>query len=250
MNLQPSLAPTQLHRVPVANDEPHGTSALLIPAPRRGSVLRALFDATSPRSCGGDPSRRRLWQNEAAHRALTLCQLVLKLEQRDWRDGRDDPDHHRELELARRLAEGFRALDLEDEVTPLPCADLLHDVLSSLTELFRPVVGEVSLTSDCREMTLPAFKRRALVLAAVEFIARRLLQGFEGCAAGRFAASLVADGRRHGTLLVEDDGNRLLLDGVGHDIDAALAALLGAEIVYRRSAALGGGAVELRFPLR
>ncbi|MCI0430296.1 MAG: ATP-binding protein [Rhodospirillales bacterium] len=179
-----------------------------------------------------------------------MCQLTLMLEWRRWHGVDALIDHQHELARASRLATCFHALDIKDEAAVLPCTDILHETASCLVDLFGPAVGQVILTAELDRLALPAYRRRALVLAAAALVTRTLLHAFRRRSEGQIVITLGRDDPHHALFLIEDDGCEFGPDRAcaTHEIVAGLTALLEADVVYRHSE-MGGTAAEVRFPI-
>ncbi len=219
-------------------------------AHHRGYLLNMLVNAASPVTCGGRPVLYPLWAEEALNRAINMCQLTLMLEWRRWHGVDALIDHQHELARASRLATCFHALDIKDEAAVLPCTDILHETASCLVDLFGPAVGQVILTAELDRLALPAYRRRALVLAAAALVTRTLLHAFRRRSEGQIVITLGRDDPHHALFLIEDDGCEFGPDRAcaTHEIVAGLTALLEADVVYRHSE-MGGTAAEVRFPI-
>lgn len=229
---------------------PAAPLAGLVPPQHRGFLLSVLVNAASPMTCGGRPVLYPLWAEEALNRAINMCQLTLMLEWRRWH-GVDTPvDYQYELARAGRLATCFQALDINDEAAVLPCAEILYETASCLVELFGPAVGQVILTAELDQLALPAYRRRALVLAAAALVSRTLLHGFRQRSEGQIVITLGRDDSHHALFFMEDDGYGFGPEHASgsHEIIAGLTALLEADVVYRHSD-MGGTAAEVRFPI-
>jgi two-component sensor histidine kinase len=101
--------------------------------------------------------------------------------------------------------------------------------------LFGSIVGDVELHVNIERVALPAFQRRALVLAASELVINALFHAFRGRTYGRISLELHAIDTWPARLQVSDDGvgcdDRQIDTGQG--IAGGLASLLGSELVYR-----------------
>ncbi|GLR66887.1 hypothetical protein GCM10010909_15670 [Acidocella aquatica] len=191
-----------------------------------------------------------LWVNEAMQRAHNLVRLIAELEHKAPFHP-DRPDRSlAEYQLAIDLAESFRSLAAADDGGMQPCFNALQAVVFNLTELFGPAFGLVFVDMSFERLTLPAYKRRALVLAACELVLNSLRHGLEGRGTGNITVALRRTARAVARLSVEDDGRGMpksappLQRGIASD----LAAVLEAEVIYR--AREGGGTVaQLSFPV-
>ena len=196
---------------------------------RRHGLIEILFGAAFPIPPGGPASLRPIWADEAMSRANTMLQL--------------------EHALAKHIALLFRSLDALPETVRLPCAEPMHCLLTGIVELFRPAIGELDIVVDVAPLVLPAYKRRALVLAAAQIVTAAILHGFRPRKHGRIRVVLARAQGGSSTLVVEDDAcssARYLSEATFDAIDS-LASLLEAEMVCRQSE-LGGATLELRFP--
>lgn len=215
-------------------------------ARRRSALIDTLFIAAFPIPGDGRSFLRPLWADEAMNRASDSLQLVLMLERSAWQD----PRHigaSLELELARKLAGIFHSLQLTPESAKLPATDALKGVLCGMAGLFGPAIGTVELDLSLTPIRLAPYRRRALVLVAAEIMTKALLWSVRTELRVRAVLDFTAD--RQLRLLVEHDGflPEAISDNRSSDIVSGLAALLEAELVYRRSQR-GGTAIELLLP--
>jgi len=169
------------------------------------------------------------------HRAHVFVRL-LALEHAHW-DTADRTPLEKAIEsvLARDLASLIKSLETTNEMAILPCARVLRDIVRDIDALFGTVAGEVTLYTDIASVALPAYKRRALVLAAVELVANALLHGFRGRSGGRIEVTLKLLGAR-ASLRVTDDGVGFTAHppALHFGIAATLADLLEGELAYDR----------------
>ena len=189
---------------------------------------------------------RPLWAEEAFHRAYSL----LRLNAARLRPCRDMPAMQQDIALARRLAAGFRALAADRDAAMVPCSPILHDVVQTLGLLFGSATGRVQVTINIARMMLPAYKRRALVLAASELVVNALTHAFGPGDRGRIHVSLLRRSADNACLLVADDG-RGFGRGVpdpAESVAAALANLLESDLVYDRTA-VWATVAGIAFPL-
>lgn len=213
----------------------------------RSAMLATLFEAASPVSCHSRASLRPMWAEEAMHRASNMLELVLKLEAQSW-TALAPASLEPEAALASTLAALFGALDITDDDAVAPTTGLLRDMVMTLVELFGPTVGQVSIVTNMQGLTLSAYRRRALVLAATELVTATLQDAFRGRSGGRIAAHLDCSADGHARFVLEDDGPgpRIPRGECGQDVVSGLAGILDADLVVRRSS-LGGTLTELRF---
>jgi hypothetical protein len=215
----------------------------------RGPLLGLLLAGASPTGCGGRRVLWPLWANEAMHRAYTLIRLVGLLAERSPEPHAGDTGLALELSLGAELADSYMALAIGRDEDMVPCSELLRSVVCGLVELFGPAAGDVFVKTYVERIKLPAFQRRALVLAASELVAESLLRAFHGRGAGRIEVEVAHVTPTRARLRVTDDGNRRSPcspdRGVVHD----LADLL--ETVPSYSHVVTGGTVaEIAFPVR
>ena len=196
----------------------------------------------------GSPVLRPLWIEEGMHRAYSLIRLVGARQCQE----RPESVHDKladsiDYALAGQLADSFRSLDVAAETTAMPCSIVLRNVVTDLVALFG---GDVVVRTDIDHLILPAYKRRALVLATAELTINALLHASPHGAPGRIDVVL----KRHGatwSLCVRDDGVGFtrgwpdLQDGVA----AGLAALLEGNLACGCSNSGSVGAMEMVFPV-
>ena len=222
---------------------------------RRSALVGTLFRSAFPTRTGGAPTLQPIFAAEALSRARTMFALVLMLEEKSWSG--DEPWYpdvspmrlSQEITLAKHLVELLETLALESGADPLPCDRLLRGILAGFTELFGPGIGQLSFELEAETLALAGFKRRALVLAAADLINRSMLRSLPQPHSGQFRATLRRVAVDRGEFVLEHNGRNveLALPGEPSSVLAMMAALLEAELVFRRSAT-GGPAVEFRFP--
>ena len=180
------------------------------------------------------------------HRAYRLLQLLQRL--RSDRPGIEH-DWHNEHGLAVQLASDFRSLSAAPEYRLVPCSIVLRSVLRGLNALFGPATGDINLRTNIERISLPAYRRRSLVLAAAELVINAIDHAFHGHSDGRIEVSLSRTSRHRARLRVADNGIRHA-DEV--DSPASLAGRLGCllkgRLSYRRDRAWATVA-EFVFPL-
>jgi two-component sensor histidine kinase len=186
----------------------------------------------------GLPVLMPLWAEEAMHRAYAMLRLLFRQAGWELRRGRNEFTNSMEVVLARSLATGYRSLASVPENKVVPCAEPLREILLNLGALFAHCSGIV-VQMTIEEIRLPAYKRRALVLAASELMINSITHGFnDGCTNRRIEISLVLLAKKCACLRVADNG-------VGFDhghpdvtrsISGALADLMEAELRYYPSA--------------
>ncbi|HEX3989545.1 MAG TPA: hypothetical protein VHX39_00090, partial [Acetobacteraceae bacterium] len=150
--------------------------------------------------------------------------------------------------IAYDLAACFRNLTSGGERDLQPSASVLRNVTTGLGALFG-VPANITIETKIEDVRLPAYKRRALVLAASELVSNSLLHAFRGGSVGLIEVSLTALGRTSACLHVGDNGNGFIEASPNLDcgVGAGLAGLLEADLVYDRMA--GWTIAEIEFPL-
>ncbi len=223
--------------------------AALMSAQRR-AVLAVLLDVTVPLARCGHSVLKPLWVDEAMQRAFNMIRLVVELEHKVPFIQADPASPAAEYQLAVDLAEAFRSLTAADDNGMQPCFDALQVVVFNLVELFGPAIGEVYADMSVERLTLPAYKRRALVLACCELVLNSLRHGLTGGKIGLISVTLCRTSRSVARLSVDDDGRGIsesLLPSHG-GIASDLAAVLESDVVY--GARPGGGTVaQISFPV-
>ena len=191
-----------------------------------------------------------LWAEEAMHRAYSLIRLTLALDWRAPARRNDTVTARAEQGIAQAVAACYRSLRISEDEEPLPCSDALRTIVCSLVELFGLAAGHILLDTSIERLTLPAFKRRALVSAASELVINALRHGFPGRSSGRIAVRLCRAGLSDAKLSIADDGRGLAISrcrrprGIAFD----LAALLESGLIYWEVAG-GGTLAEISFPI-
>jgi two-component sensor histidine kinase len=150
--------------------------------------------------------------------------------------------------IARNLAARFKDLETRDEREVLSCAAVLRDVVTGLVLLFGSP-RNISVETRVTDVALPAYKRRALVLAAAELVANALLHAFRGCQAGRLEIDLNAGSKGDACLRVADNGIGITgrRPNLHCGVASGLADLLEADLTYDRTA--GWTIAEIGFPV-
>jgi hypothetical protein len=216
------------------------TLARLPMPPETVDLVRILLGSAFPVGATGCQALRPLWAEEAMHRAMGFMRLAGAA----GRDRTARLDH----DLARDLAVQFRKLEAGDERRVLPCAAVLRNVIAGIGTLFGGPAN-VIVETKIVDLSLPAYKRRALVLAAAELVNSALLHAFAGRAAGLIEVGLTATGRQTACLRVADNGAGFTTfpPSPGCGVAADLGDLLEAELVYDRLA--GWTVAEIAFPV-
>jgi hypothetical protein len=213
-----------------------------------GDLLGALLSGALPVNHRGCEVLHPLWAEEAVHRAYTLMRLVdLRNRRGDYAD-RAAMIIRLEHAIARDLAVQFRTLQVGRERDVLPCSAVLRGVVIGLGTLFG-CPADIVLTTEIEELLLPAYKRRALVLATAELVGNALLHAFPGGKAGRIDVGLTVHDTELVCLRVADDGAGFTDASPNLDsgVAAGLADLLETGLSYSRTA--GRTIAEIVFPL-
>jgi hypothetical protein len=208
--------------------------------PRAGDLLGILLASTFPSGGQGCEVLRPLWAEEAMHRAYGFVRLI---DARDRRRVSMD-----ETATAHDLAARFRDLEAGDEREVQPTAAVLRDVVTALGTLFGDPAN-VTLTTKVEPVSLPAYKRRALVAAAAELVINALLHAFTRRGAGKIDVGLTVRSPEFVRLRVADNGTGFI-DGaanLGCGVAAGLAGLLETDLTYDRRA--GWTIAEIAFPI-
>jgi two-component sensor histidine kinase len=206
--------------------------------PHLGDLLGVLLQAAAATESVGRPVLLPLWTEEAIHRAYAMLRLLSRQAERERGRVKDIFAAGVEFALARSLATAYGSLasPIEDEV--VPCADSLAEIILNLGALFTR--GDRIVVRTCIEpLSLPAYKRRALVLCASELMINAITHAFRGGSPdARIEISLLRLGNQSACLRVADNG-------VGFDrrrpdtslsIAGGLAGLVESDLTYYRTA--------------
>lgn len=189
-----------------------------------------------------------LWNEEAMHRAYRMLQLLLRL-QAQQQDGAYD--WRAEYVLAMHLAADFRSLLATAESLPVACSVLLRSVVRNIIALFGPAAGDIELKTSIQRISLPGYRRRALVLAASELVVNALSHAFAGRADGRIDVCLQSLDESRACLRVIDNGTGAFEGNIDTSTSLAgrLGRIFGGCLTYPRDRAEVTTA-EIVFPLR
>jgi two-component sensor histidine kinase len=213
--------------------------------PKAGDLLGVLLTSTVPIHGRGCQVLRPLWAEEAMHRAYGFVRLV---HARNRSGDSTSENFCDEDASARNLAVQFKELAAGREREVLPCSAVLEDVVTSLGALFC-CPANIALKTKIDEVSLPSYKRRALVLVAFELVSNALLHAFQGREVGLIEVGLTAHGPKSACLHVADNGNGFTgsLPNLACGVGAGLAGLLEADLSYDRKA--GWTIAEIAFPV-
>jgi hypothetical protein len=161
-------------------------------SPRLAQIVGVLLDAAHPFRSGGRDVLHPLWAQEAMQRAYGILHLAVQLQQKIGACAEDDITARSEQRRANDLAVLFRTLHIEQDEEVLRCSDVLRGIVRNLVALFGSGAGRIVIRTDIEQLSLPAYKRRALVLAASELVINALRDGFAGKVGGRIDVTLWA----------------------------------------------------------
>jgi len=215
---------------------------------KAGDLLGVLLASTFQLHGHGCQVLHPLWAEEAMHRAYNYVRMVDDRNRRA-KSTREDPIiAHVEAALAFDLSARISDLAAEKEREMLPCSGVLRDVITGFGALFGDPAN-VTLKATIEEVGLPAYKRRALVLAAAELVSNALLHAFQGRMVGLIEVGLTAHGPQSACLRVADNGIGFADTSPNLDCGVAtgLASLLEADLTYDRMA--GWTIAEIYFPV-
>jgi len=220
--------------------------------PKAGDLLSVLLGSTIPLSGRGCQVLQPLWAGEAIHRAFGFARLVQARARGGEPSGQPAVVAGLVDAIARDLAAQFRELETGGERDMRLCSGVLRDVVTGLRALFGGSPN-ITIKTKIEDVSLPAYKRRALVLAAAELVNNALLHAFRGRRAGRIEVDLTItgapDGTRTACLRVADNGIGFTESPPNLDrgVASGLACLLEADLAYDRSS--GWTIAEIAFPV-
>ncbi|GAN78015.1 hypothetical protein [Acidisphaera rubrifaciens] len=220
-----------------------GTMAISMP---RQATLGLLLGATLPLVRHGCPALRPLWADEAMQRALDTVRLIATLARRAPVCGADHILTKAEFQIAGELAAAYRALDYRDDAEPRSCSEGLRTVVRDLVELFAPIAGSVRLYTTIERLSLPAFRCRALTLAASKLVVSALCTDLIDSKNLTMRVSLCRPRRGVARLAIADNVSDPAR--AADEIVSDLAALLEGDLTLHANPG-GGVATELRFPI-
>lgn len=217
---------------------------------RTHELLTALLGEPPQDADAGCQVLHPLWAEEMRHRASRLLCLLLWMEQL-CAGSRPYLSCHIELAVARHLGMLYRSLERQPERDPAPCSVVLRELVRDLVALFGDVAGNVEFRSDIERLALPAFQRRALVLAASELVVNTLSHALRSRQNGHLLVSLRMTGRRHARLTVTGDGTGCEINPANAErgIAGRLAALVEGDLACLPHGRAGTLAV-IDFPIR
>jgi len=213
---------------------------------RRAGLLATLLRPPSNPRCRVD-LLRPIWSDEAMHRAYNLILLIQTLDDRSPQLESATIANSLEDGNAVALAAGYSALHYEDADEIVSCSDLLRTVFVGLIELFGPAIADITATTHLIRLSMPALKRRALVLACSELTVDVLQFAFPRGATGSISMTLETVERARARLTLVITGGREVPHEERCGTAIELAALLDGELSFGR---MSGGCpfAEITFP--
>jgi hypothetical protein len=203
-----------------------------------GDLLGLLLQAVYAADNIGHPALMPLWAEEGMHRAYAMLRLLDRRAERDRGRVTGGFTARVECALARSLASAYRSLATAKEDEIVPCSALLREVVLNLGALFAGGSG-IIVRTVIERLHLPAYKRRALVLAASELLVNTLTHAFNGSShEGRIEVSLRLRDDKRACLRVADNGAGFGLGRPNTAVSVAggLAGLVEADLAYYRTA--------------
>jgi len=215
-------------------------------SPLRGDILGVLLDAACRAAVGGRPILMPLWTDEAMQRACHTIRLVLLLDLHTGSRTREILDIQLEHRLARTLADLFRSLAIAHDEEMLCCSEVLREIVANLADLFGSVLPHVIVRVRLERISLPANKRRALVLAASNLLMDAFCQALAGRSGGHIEVTLDLVSPASARLVVAYDSDGGCMPG-RYNVVGDLAGLLEANFMYRPKPP-GTTSAEIEFP--
>ncbi len=155
--LPPSASP--LRRIPFARPGPAVSKAKLSPGSQK--ILCELLDATIPIARDGESVFKPIWVHEAMHRSILLARIIYLGETRF-----KTADTGWDMDIARNISSNFRDLAAQDDRKLTLIREILFSLTADLAMLFRVNGAEF----DFVNAVIPAYRRRAAVLAAADMM--------------------------------------------------------------------------------
>jgi hypothetical protein len=177
-----------------------------------------------------------------------MVHLTLRIERRMMQQGNYATLSASCLEKAIGLTDTLAELRIVDDMEVLPCAGLLGKAAEGLLRLFSLPDGDFDVRILLEDVALPAYKRRALILATSTLVMQMISSVMNCSFAPVINIELSAQGRGQWRLAVSTDAARLDEDArESDDIVDGLADLLAAQSV-RRLRRLSEVVTEIDFP--
>ena len=178
--LPPSASP--LRRIPFARPGPAAPKASLSPGLQK--ILCELLDATIPIARNGESVFKPIWVHEAMHRSILLAHIIHLAETRF-----NTADTVWDMDLARNISSDFRDLAAPDDRKLTLIRESLLSLTTSLAKLFHVSRAEFS----CVNAVMPAYRRRAAVLAAANMMLSWILFTLSNDSKGAIRLNLSQD---------------------------------------------------------
>jgi hypothetical protein len=213
------------------------------------AMLDILLRTAVPSSWGGREVLWPLWANEAMHRAHRMMHLTLQLERYAIKSGGRATWFAQHFENACVLADIFAELRIADDLEVLMCSALLGDAIAGLINVFDMPACSLEAHIDLKDIGLPAYKRRALTLAATTLVMQVLSCTSNGNCKPVASISLSSASSQRTRLAVAAEGLSRLEQDTREidDIVDGLADLLEVRNV-RRLQWTGGFITQIDFP--
>jgi two-component sensor histidine kinase len=214
----------------------------------RTELLCRLLEPIRPAAWGGRPVLWPLWADEMVHRTYVMVHLTALLIAKLRFDSDDSVRPELDYQVASNLAAAIGELVVVHDNERLPCSAVLRGIARNFIELFGPIAGDISIATRIEPLRLAAFKRRALVLVAIELISQALVNGFHGLDKGHIEVQLarISFSRARLTVTTSDGGQPAYVPLLHQTTGKDLANLLEAEIVYENQG-LDGAIAQIDF---
>jgi hypothetical protein len=202
--------------------------------PRWPGLLEILVGAAAPGSWGGREVLWPLWADEAMHRAHRLMHLTQRLEREMAQRGNRTTWPTSRVGNAMVLADSLAELRIVDDREEVPCSGLLGEIALGLLQVFKLPGADVEARIVLEDMVLPAYKRRALILATSALVMQAIINAMDSGCAPAISINLGARGNGQWRLAITErdvcaDDDACECD----DIVDGLADLLEAQNVRR-----------------
>jgi hypothetical protein len=215
--------------------------------PDRRAVLDILLASTillpnDRLHAGGD-----IWTREASHRALSLVQLTLLLEQLHSTGKQTAPLSLSPVKVACKLAADYRSVMRLSALGALPCETLLTGVVSGLVRSCAAYSGRIALDMNIQSVRLEAPRRAALILLISELVISSLKHCIERSSGGKLSISLTHAASDSVILVLETSkAVALTFSSSGYEIVSGLAGIVRSDLVCRQTES-GATRVEMSF---
>ena len=212
------------------------------------AALEILLASAAPGSWGGREVLWPLWADEAMRRTYCMIDLASRLEHQMMQQGNRTTWSETCLGKATALAGSFAELRIVDDQEVVPCSGLLGEIAIGLLHLFKLPDGDLKARIVLEDIAMPAYKRRALILATSALVMQAIINAMDRGRAPAISINLAAQGSGQWRLAVTEDGACADNDAREcDDIVDGLANLLGAQNV-RRLRRMSELVTEIDFP--